>query len=126
MPTAYLIIAHGSRETRANEAFFEFLEKFRKTYPKKKVQGAFLELASPNIPDAIEKCVQTKADSIVIIPLMLFPGRHVKEDIPHIMEEAKAKHPELDFHYAGPLSDHPMLMSLMEEKLGCFVTVRGH
>ena len=116
MPTTYLMIAHGSRETRANEAFFEFLGKFRKAYPKKKVQGAFLELASPNIPEAIEKCVQSKADSIVIIPLMLFPGRHVKEHIPKFVQEAKSRHPEVDFHYAGPLSEDGMLIPLLGKK----------
>ena len=116
MKSAYLVIAHGSREAEANQAFFEFLERFRKAYPGRWVEGAFLELAKPDIALGIENCVARGVSEIINLPMMFFPGRHVKEDIPKFIEEAKARHPEVDFHYAGPVSEHPMLLSLMEEK----------
>ena len=116
MSSAYIVIAHGSRNQKGNEAFFEFIETFRKSYPKRHVEPAFLELAKPLIPEAIEAAVKKGADQIFVVPMMLFPGRHVKEHIPQYIEEAKARHPEVDFHYAGPLSDHPMLIDLVEEK----------
>ena len=122
MKSAYLVIAHGSREAEANQAFFEFLEKFRKAYPHRLVEGAFLELSKPEIPQGIENCVEKGASEIIILPMMFFPGRHVKQDIPRLIEEAKARHPEVDFHYAGPVSEHPMLLSLLEEKA---VKVKG-
>ena len=116
MHSAYLLIAHGSRDPQANQAFFEFLEKFRRAYPGREVEGAFLELAKPGIPEGIEKCIREGANQIFVIPLMLFPGRHVKEDIPRFIQEAKAKYPEVDFHYAGPLSEHPAMLAFLEEK----------
>ena len=118
MKSAYLVIAHGSREAEANRAFVEFLERFRKAYPHRSVEGAFLELAKPAIPEGIENCAAQGVSEIIILPMMFFPGRHVKEDIPRFIQEAKAKHPEIDFHYAGPVAEHPMLMSLLEEKAG--------
>ncbi len=116
MKSAYLIIAHGSREKEANEAFFEFLERFRKAYPHRLVEGAFLELAKPSIPQGIENCIARGVLEIIILPMMFFPGRHVKEHIPEFIRQAKAQHPEVDFHYAGPVSEHPNLLSLLEEK----------
>ena len=116
MKCAYLIIAHGSRDNEATQAVFKFLEKFRTAYPHRLVEGAFLELAKPSIPEGIENCAARGVSEIIILPMMFFPGRHVKEDIPRLIEEAKAKHPEIDFHYAGPVSEHPMLLSLLEEK----------
>ena len=116
MKSAYLVIAHGSREAEANQAFFEFLERFRKAYPQRLVEGSFLELAKPAIPQGIENCIARGVTEIIILPMMFFPGRHVKEDIPRSIEEAKARHPEVDFHYAGPVSEHPLLLSLLEEK----------
>lgn len=116
MHSAYLVIAHGSRDSEGNRAFLDFLEKFRKVHPHRSVEGAFLELAKPNIPEGIERCVAGGAAQIFVIPLMLFPGRHVKEDIPRFIQEAKSRHPEIDFHYAGPLSDHPMMLELLEAK----------
>ncbi|HXV27387.1 MAG TPA: CbiX/SirB N-terminal domain-containing protein [bacterium] len=116
MKIVYLIIAHGSREQEANQAFFDFLERFRKTFPSRQVQGAFLELARPSIPEAIKSCIQDQATEIVVMPLMFFSGRHVKTDIPQLIQEAKSKYPKVDFHYTGPLADHPMLLSLLDEK----------
>ena len=116
MKSAYLVIAHGSRDPEANQAFFEFLERFRKAYPDRLAEGAFLELAKPAIPQGIENCIAKGVSEIIILPMMFFPGRHVKEDIPRFIEEAKARHPGVDFHYAGPVSEHPMLLALLEEK----------
>ena len=47
---------------------------------------------------------------------MVFSGRHVKKDIPLMIQKAREEHADVDFHYAGPLSDHPLLMNLLEEK----------
>jgi sirohydrochlorin cobaltochelatase len=116
MNTAYLIVAHGSREDEANVSFFGFLDQFRKVFPKRFVQGAFLELAKPTIPEAIETCIAQGVNQIVVMPLMFFPGRHVKTDIPGFIEDAKSRHPEIDFHYSGPLCHHPMMLALLEEK----------
>ena len=115
MKSAYLVIAHGSREAEANQAFLEFLEKFRKAYPNRLVEGAFLELARPAIPQGIENCISKGVSEIIILPMMFFPGRHIKQDIPGLIEEAKARHLEVDFHYAGPVCENPMLLSLLEE-----------
>jgi sirohydrochlorin cobaltochelatase len=116
MKIAYLIIAHGSREEEANQGFSKFLQSFRKIFPDRMVQGAFLELAKPNIAEAIETCIEDGATEIILMPLMFFPGRHVKIDIPQFIEEAKSHHPEVDFHYTGAISDHPMMLALLEDK----------
>lgn len=116
MKSAYLVIAHGSREAEANRDFFEFLERFRKAFPHRLVEGAFLELAKPSIPEGIENCIAREVSEIIILPLMFFSGKHVKESIPRFIEEAKARYPEVDFHYAGPVSENPLLLALLEEK----------
>ena len=116
MKSAYVVIAHGSRDKKANQAFFEFLESFRRVCSGKKVEGAFLELAKPSIPEALERVIRSGAYEVFILPLMFFPGKHVKYDIPSFIQEAKAKHPAVDFHYAAPLAGHPMLLKLLKSK----------
>lgn len=117
MKSAYMIIAHGSRAKQSNEAFFTFLEKVKKACPKRFIQGAFLELAKPSIPEAVDLCVAEGAEEIFVIPLMFFPGRHVKEDIPKFIQEAKEKYMNLDFHYAGPIADNPALVDLLKGQI---------
>ena len=116
MKSAYLLIAHGSREKQGNLAFEKLVDEFRRMNPDRDVEGAYLELVKPSIPEGIDKCVGRGVTEIFVLPLMLFPGRHVKDDIPNFIQKAKAKHPEVDFHYAGPLCEHPMMLKLLQEK----------
>ncbi len=118
MKAAYLVIAHGSREKASNQAFQDFLKRFQESQPERLVEGAYLELAKPNIEEGIHRCIQRKAKQIFIIPLMLFPGRHVQDDIPRLIQLARVKNPDVDFHYTGPLSDQPeKLAALLEGKV---------
>ncbi len=118
MKSAYIVIVHGSRDAEANTGFEVFLNQFREAFPGREVYGAFLELAKPSIPEALESAIQKGAEEIFILPMMFFPGRHVKEDIPRFIQEAKSKHPQVDFHYASPLADHPLMVELLKEKAG--------
>lgn len=101
---AYLLIAHGTRDAEGGEAFFKFVEEFRRKFSDRRVEPAFLELSRPSIREGIEACVGGGAEEIFVLPLMLFPGRHIKEDIPREIQEAKRLFPQVDFHYAGALA----------------------
>lgn len=114
--SAYVVIVHGSRDKQANEAFAAFLGQFRRVLKGREVYGAFLELAKPSIPEALEEALSKGAEEIFILPMMFFPGRHVKQDIPQFIQEAKAKYPRADFHYASPVADHPLMLQLLKEK----------
>lgn len=115
MKKAIIVIAHGSREKTANRDFFDLLKRFKK-YTEAWVEGAFLEMISPAIDDAIAACVKKKTQQIILVPLLLFKGKHIQKDIPEALARAKMKHPELDFHLASPLYDHPLLLKIVKEK----------
>ena len=116
----FLFIAHGSREAKSNQAFFDLLREFRKTVPREKVEGCFLEIAKPSIPEAIESAVKNGVQEIFVIPLMLFRGRHAEQDIPAMIEEARSRHTDVDFHYASPLSEDPSFLEMMGRKVRSF------
>jgi len=101
---AYLLIAHGTRDREGERAFFSFVEEFQKAFPERHVEPAFLELSHPAISEGIEACVRKGAQEIFVLPLMLFPGRHINEDIPREIQQAKQRFPQVDFHYAGALA----------------------
>lgn len=113
---AYIVIVHGSREDDANRSFNDFLKKLAAKLSSRKIYGAFLELCKPSIPEALEQALSAGAREIFILPMMFFPGRHVKKDIPSYVEAAKAKYPDADFHFASPVADHPLMVKLLEDK----------
>ena len=88
MPTALLIVDHGSRRTESNEMLYDVGDILQKKRPELIVQIAHMELAEPTIPQAVEACVQEGATEIIVHPYMLSPGRHATEDIPRMAHEA--------------------------------------
>jgi sirohydrochlorin ferrochelatase len=97
MTTGVLIVAHGSPVQAANQELFDLVEQFRKQSCYALVEPAFLEGAPPSIPEAIGACVAKGAGKVVITPYFLLPGKHVQEDLPAFLADAKKRYPKVQF-----------------------------
>ncbi len=89
-----LLIAHGSRRAQSNTAV-QALATRMQAESGLPVRAAFLELAEPSIAQGIQQCVDAGARQLDILPYFLAPGRHVREDIPRLVEAAMADHPQV-------------------------------
>jgi sirohydrochlorin ferrochelatase len=98
-----VLVDHGSRRPAANESLEEFASLFRKTTTHKIVEIAHMELAEPTIAQAIEKCSQNGCTHVVVLPYFLSKGRHVTEDIPHLVQQATEGLPNLSVQIAEPI-----------------------
>ena len=94
---ALLIVAHGSRREASNDEVRALTESLaaRCADDWQAVRCAFLELAPPSIPDALESLVQAGAREILVVPWFLAAGRHVQEDIPAEVARIASAHPEI-------------------------------
>ncbi|MEZ5321960.1 MAG: CbiX/SirB N-terminal domain-containing protein [Microthrixaceae bacterium] len=84
-----VVVAHGSRETSANEEHRRLCRALGEEIGRP-VTAAFLELADPGIGTAIAGCAAEGASRIDVLPYFLNPGRHVRVDIPRQVDEAVA------------------------------------
>lgn len=90
-----LLIDHGSRKAASNE----LLEMIASIYQKSSkcpshfvVKAAHMEIAPPSIEDVLKEFViDGNIKQVICHPYFLSPGRHVTEDIPFLVEEAKQK-----------------------------------
>jgi sirohydrochlorin ferrochelatase len=112
----YVVIAHGSREARSNRAFLRVVARLRSS-TKKRLFGAFLELAPPSIPQALGAAVKSGARQIAVVPLMLFPGRHAVRDIPRIVRETARRNRGVRFSVDKALARHPKFFGFLKEVL---------
>jgi sirohydrochlorin ferrochelatase len=89
------VVAHGSRRARSNEEVAALAEQLRLRLEGRyaQVMAAFLELAEPSIPVAIDSAVAAGADEIVLLPYFLAAGSHVAEDIPALVAQRREAHP---------------------------------
>lgn len=119
MNTSLLLVAHGSRREASNDEVRALTTRLRTAADDRfhQVDCAFLELASPLIPEGLIRLIQGGAERIIVLPYFLAAGRHVTEDIPAEIAEVRADHPEVDIvlnPYLGTADSLPeLLLSLI-------------
>ena len=98
-----LLVAHGSRREESNLEVVSLSKQMAKfnSNPFDKVMPAFLEFASPSIPEAIKKCNEMGAKSITVLPYFLSAGVHINRDIPSEVENASQDFPNLNITIAN-------------------------
>jgi sirohydrochlorin ferrochelatase len=116
MKRAILIVAHGSRELPAQQEFKNLVGKYRKRHPGWKIAHAFLELAEPSIPQALESLAKS-SDEITVLPLFLFTAKHVRKHIPEILAAFRKDHPKVKIKLAKPLGADSKLLDILDQRL---------
>jgi sirohydrochlorin ferrochelatase len=114
---AVILLGHGSRDRAAIEEFDQFIFFFKKWSGLKKVYPGYLELADPLIPAAIDQAVLSGATRIWAYPLFIFPGRHVLEDLPHLLKEGQEKYPDIEIYFGEALNLNPKLLDLAKIRI---------
>lgn len=114
--TGVIIIGHGSRAKEAKEAFYQIVEELKQSM-NGEVEGCFMEISEPHIPETIEKMYNKGIREITALPYFLFNGIHIKEDIPEILQAAKEKHQDLVINMAQPIGYHNAIAQILKERL---------
>jgi len=110
-----LLVAHGSRREESNLEVVSLSKKMEKfnSNPFDKVMPAFLEFASPSIPEAIEKCNEMGANSVTVLPYFLSAGVHINRDIPSEVENASQDFPNLNITIANYFGSREEIAELL-------------
>ena len=113
IPTALLLIAHGSRRPAANADLDSLAEAIRGGGLFGHVQAAFLELCEPSIVAGGVRCVEAGAGRVVLLPYFLSAGVHVVDDLTAARNELAARFTSVEFLLAEPLGRHPLLTEIV-------------
>jgi sirohydrochlorin ferrochelatase len=115
--TVVVLVAHGSRAAAANDAHRLVAAELGERTGRS-VVPAFLELAEPSIPDAIDAVAATGAAEVLVLPHFLYPGRHLVEDIPALVGTAARRHPDLTITLLPASGADPALVDLLAAQVG--------
>ena len=112
-----VVVDHGSRRAASNEQLERFAALYATATGRAVVEPAHMELAPPTIADAFARCVERGANVVVVAPFFLSPGRHWQEDIPRLVDEAAAAHPEVKYLISAPIGLHPLMAEVIDSRL---------
>lgn len=115
-PPVVVLAAHGSRADEANESHRRLARSVAGALELTVLPG-FLELTEPTIAGAIDDAVATGADTVLVLPYFLHPGRHLTADVPAIVDEARTRHPGVDVRLLASFGDDPALVELLARQV---------
>ena len=114
---ALLILDHGSKSAEANARLSRFADKVGAARPEWRVAYAHMELAQPDMPTVIDALVAEGAVEIHIHLHFLGAGYHVRETIPELVADARARHTHIDLRVFDPIGDDPRLVDIVIERI---------
>ena len=113
--TGIILFAHGSRDPLWKLPIEAVADRVRQRQPDSQVACAYLELTTPDLPSVAEQMIAGGAERIRIVPMFLGVGRHAREDLPVLVSELRATHPQVAFELQAAVGENPLLIDLMAQ-----------
>lgn len=118
-----LLVAHGSRDPRAELAVRELSAAVQARLSGVTVRVAYLDFTSPSVGQALKALAEDGYADVVAVPLLFAPGYHVQVDLPAAIAEVRAGGTSMDVAIAAPLGSAPeagrpdLLLDALEDRL---------
>ncbi|MHB1126516.1 MAG: sirohydrochlorin chelatase [Bacillota bacterium] len=113
-----LLLGHGSRIDEANAVIIEIC---RQVVEKKGGHGffrvAFLQFGKPSLEEAVQSMVENGIERIMVVPVFLVPGNHIRTDIPEMLERCQAVYPEIKIIFADSIGADCRIAEILIDRM---------
>ncbi len=92
-----LIICHGSRFDTASKEAGKIVKSLQNINKYGRVLIGFIGFNEPDVFATLDELTADSPDHIVIVPLILFEGKHAATDISQALQYGKSKYPQINF-----------------------------
>jgi len=122
---AIILVGHGSSMPYNKEVVSTLANKLSNSSKWDVVSYSFMNMSTPSIKDAINNvCEDPRVTSIVMAPVFIAAGVHIKEDVPEILglsEGEKTKDMEVNgkvrkFFYSEPFGADDRLADIINDR----------
>jgi sirohydrochlorin cobaltochelatase len=113
--TMVVLVGRGSTDPDANAEIAKVARLFFEGRDLAGVEPAFISLAAPSVPDALERCRRLGAERVVVLPYFLFGGV-LPDRIVAQSQEWAAAHPAVPVTVAGLIGDCDELAGIVVER----------
>lgn len=118
-----LAVAHGTNDPHGLETLDALLEQVRFLRPGVETSLSFVSVARPRVTDELVRLLAAGVTELVVLPLLLGAGYHVRYDIPEALRTAARQvGAAAKIYQAAALGPDPLLASVLRDRLAA---VRG-
>ncbi|WP_309684113.1 CbiX/SirB N-terminal domain-containing protein [Polaromonas sp.] len=110
-----VLFAHGSRDPLWREPMEAVAALIRSREPETRVCCAYLELCAPSLSEAATNLIAAGTRRIRVFPLFLGVGKHAREDLPVLVGQIRAAHPDVTIELLPSAGEFSRLTVLLAD-----------
>ena len=107
---AIILFAHGARDPEWAAPFGVIQRQLQAARPEVQVELAFQDFMTPTLDAAVAQAVARGARRIVLVPLFMAQGGHLKQDLPLLVGKIRERHPQLELQLMPAIGDVPEIL----------------
>ena len=102
---ALILFAHGARDPEWALPMQRVRAAVQARSPDQRVELAFLEFMKPGLSDCAQRLVTEDFEHIIVVPMFIAQGGHLKQDIPRLIDELRRKNPQACIELSGAVGE---------------------
>ena len=106
-----VLFAHGARDAQWAEPFRHIRTRLVAALPGVSVELAFLEIMTPALADSVASLVSSGAREILLVPLFMAQGGHLKKDLPVLLDDLRVCHPAVSIRVTPAIGEVEELLA---------------
>ncbi len=117
MKEGVILLGHGSRREEANDEIRQMAKLIQEADKDGLYEVAFLSFGEPHLAEAADKLIKQGCEKIIVMPMFLVTGNHIKRDIPSRILMQKTTYPDVKFVLAKHFGAHPGIIRIVQERI---------
>ena len=112
---AIILFAHGARDPEWAAPFGIIKQQLQAARPEVQVKLAFQDFMTPSLEAAVAQSAAQGAKRIVLVPLFMAQGGHLKQDLPLLVGKLREQHPQLELQVMPAIGDAPEILQAISD-----------
>ncbi|MFZ2855688.1 MAG: CbiX/SirB N-terminal domain-containing protein [Rhodocyclaceae bacterium] len=113
--TALILFAHGARDPEWAAPLRRVQAAITASAPERRVDLAFLEFMTPTLPECVAALAGAGVTSVVVVPMFIAQGGHLKRDLPALLDTLREQYPGLALVLAPAIGESAGVIAAMAQ-----------
>ena len=113
MKKALILFAHGARDPEWANPMRRAQVVIQSHMANVPVELSFLEFMAPTLPECAARLIEQGAEEIVILPMFIARGGHLKNEVPAMLAVLRSTFPTVEFSLCGAIGENEIVIQAM-------------
>jgi len=112
---AIILFAHGARDPEWAAPIGAIQKRLQAARPDALVLLAFQEFMAPTLETAVAQSVAEGVQRVMLVPLFLAQGSHMKRDLPLLVAGIRRRQPQLELQVLPAIGEAPEILQAISD-----------